>query len=186
MDSTLFINNLISKINETKEYEFKNNNFKYIEVELPKKVVNDNLMEFRNFKSNLIKRSIRDKSKPSFINKKEYETDPSNVNILEDDVFQFNEESQEKNKLNINEITIEDKQKLINDFLNLKNIKLEEKQINIISQLLADPQFNFKKYITISNTQHQITKIGFLKKMEDGNYLIDLKEKQKNKNIFFK
>ena len=186
MDHAIFINDIISKINKIHEEEFKNNNFVYTEIELPKKVINDNLMDFRNFKSKLIKRSIKDKSKPSFANKKEYETDSSNINILEDDIFQSNEENQEITKININDITIEDKQKLINNYLNMKNIVLDEIQKNTINEMLNDTQFNFKKYISISSMNQQITKIGFLKKMEDGTYLIDLKEKQKNKNIFFK
>jgi hypothetical protein len=185
MDNSLFIDDFINTLTKIQENEFKIHNFTYTEVDLPKKIVNDNLMDFRNFKTTLIKRSIKDKSKPSFINKKEIEVD-NNINILEDDIFQFNEEIQESNKLDIENITIEDKKKLINEYLSRKSILLEENQINKINQLLEDPEFNFKKYITISKIQHQITKIGFLKKMEDGSYLFDFKEKQKNKNIFFK
>jgi len=184
MDSTLFINNFISKINEIKDEEFKINNFSYKEIEPSKKVVNDNLMEFRNFKSKLIKRSIKDKSKPSFANKKEIET--GNINILEDDIFQSNEEIQESSKINISNLSIDEKKKLINDYLSMKNIVLDQSQMNTISEMLNDTEFNFKKYMTVSNTSHQITKISFLKKMEDGNFLIDFKEKQKNKNVFFK
>ena len=185
MDTTEFINDFISSLNNIREEEFKSNNLTYTEIELPKKQASENLMEFNNFKSKLIKRSIKDKNKPSFANKKEIEVE-SNINILEDDIFQFNEEIQESNKLNIDELSIEDKQKLINEYLTRKSILLEEQQINKINEVLADPLFIFKKHITISKIHHQITKIGFLKKMENGSYLIDFKEKQKNKNIFFK
>ena len=186
MDSTLFIDNYILNLNKIQEIEFNKYNFTYTEPETTKKTINDNLMDFRNFKTSLIKRSIKDKSKPSFANKKEYEVDTNNINILEDDIFQLNEEIQESSKLDISNITVDDKKKLIDEFISRKSITLNEEQINSIYKLLNDTEFNFKKYITISKVQHQITKISFIKKAEDGSYLLDFKEKQKNKNVFFK
>lgn len=185
-DSNLFINSFINNINNIREEEFMKYKFTYEEIEIKKKQPNDNLMEFRNFKSELIKRANIDKSKPANINRGIIEVDTSGVNILEDDIFQNDEEKQEEIKINIDTLTIEDKKKLIEEYLKRKNINLEEYQINKIDELLNNVEFNFKKHITISKVDCSISKIGFLKKGEDGNYFIDLRDKQKSKNIFFK
>ena len=181
-----FIDELINNINKVQEEEFTISNFTYTMIEPKKKEFNENLMEFRNFKSELIKRANKDKGKPSNINRGEIAVDTSGVNILEDDIFQNDEGKQEENKFNIDTATIEDKKKLIEEYLKRKNINLEEYQINKIDELLNNTEFNFKKYITISKVDQRISKIGFLKKGEDGNYFIDLRDKQKSKNVFFK
>ncbi len=187
MNAQLFITNFIDNINEVQYDEFKIHNFTYNEKQSIKKTVNDNLMDFRNFKSSLIKRSIKDKTKPSFINKNEIEVESSGlINILEDDIFQNDEQKQEDNKLNIDNVSNDIKKELIMNYLYRKNIKLTEEQINNINGLFDNPDFNIKKYITISKTNHQISKITFLKKQEDGTYILDFREKQKIKKNFFK
>jgi Mg/Co/Ni transporter MgtE len=56
-----------------------------------------------------------------------------------------------------------------------------------IESIIDNPAISLKKYITISKMYQQITKIGFIKKLEDGLYIVDISEKKvKNKNIFFK
>jgi hypothetical protein len=187
MDNTLFIENIINKINNIRDEEFKINNFTYNEINIEKKDMKENIMDLKNFKNNLIKRAIKDKNKPSYVGKNEYDIDYNNINILEDDIFQNDEEKQEEAKLNIDNLDIEDKGKLIKDFIKRKCIVLEEEQLKKIDELLNDPEFNFKKNITISKMYQHVTKVLFLKKLENGSYIIDLSEKKvKNKNIFFK
>jgi len=64
---------------------------------------------------------------------------------------------------------------------------LDEINKKKIEDLLNNPEFCLKKYITISKVYQQITKISFLKKIENGTYAVDISDKKtKNKNLFFK
>jgi hypothetical protein len=187
MDNITFLNTFINKINNIREEEFNKNNFIYKEKNVEKKKVNENLMEYRNYKSNMIKKSIKDKMKPSNIGKKEYELGDNYINILEDDIFTNEDEISEDNKLNIDELTRDDKLKLIYDYLQRKCIDLDECNLKKIECIIDDTNIILKKHIVISKMYQQIIKISFIKKVENGSYIIDLNEKKvKNKNIFFK
>lgn len=187
MDNITFLNIFINKISNIREEEFNKNNFIYKEKNVEKKKVNENLMEYRNFKSNMIKKSIKDKMKPSNIGKKEYELGENYINILEDDIFTNEDEISEDTKLNIDELNREDKLKLIYDYLQRKCIDLDDFNLKKIDMIIDDNNINLKKHIVISKMYQQIIKISFIKKIENGTYIIDLNEKKvKNKNIFFK
>jgi len=187
MNSTQFIENIIAKINTIRNEEFAKNNFTYHENQIEKKVLNENLMEFKNFQSTMRKKAQLDKYKPSNIGKKEYGGNGENIDILEDDIFNNNDNQQEEIALNIDGLDGESKLKLIHDFIQRKNIILDEINLQKIKSIIDNPSISLKKYITISKMYQQITKIGFIKKLEDGIHIVDISEKKvKNKNIFFK
>jgi hypothetical protein len=187
MDTSIFLKDFINKINDIRNDEFNINNFKYKEKIEEKKIINENVMEFRNFKNKMIKKALKDKMKPSNIGKKEYEIDYGNINILEDDIFHNTEQKSEEVQLNIEELSKEQKLSLVKEFLQRKVISLEEHDFNKLYAIMDDENFVFKKYITFSKMHQQISKISFIKKLENGTYTIDLNEKKsKNKNLFFK
>lgn len=189
MNSTTYLNNFIEKINSIRDEEFFKNNIDPKEMEIEKKSVNENLMEFRNYKSNMIKKALKDKGKASNVGKTSLDIESgSNINILEDDLFNNEEDvNNEEYKLNIDNLTIEEKQKIINEYIKRKGIDLDEINKKKIEDLLNNPEFCLKKYITISKVYQQITKISFLKKIENGTYAVDISDKKtKNKNLFFK
>jgi len=187
MDSTKFIEEVIAKIDTVRNDEFSKNNYIYEEKPIEKKVLNENLMEFRNFQSKIRKKALQDKLKPSNVGKKEYGGSGENIDILEDDIFNNNDTQQEEIKINIDELERESKLKLINEFIQRKNIILDQMNLQKIESIIDNPSISLKKFITISKMYQQITKIGFIKKLEDGLYIVDISEKKvKNKNIFFK
>jgi hypothetical protein len=99
-----------------------------------------------------------------------------------------NEESNEEIKLDIDLLDRDKKMQLINDFLERKNIILEENEIKKIENIIDDTEIVLKKYISISKIYQQIVKISFLKKLENGSYIIDLNKSnvKKSKKYFFK
>ena len=69
-----------------------------------------------------------------------------------------------------------------------KCIALEEKEFQKINDIVDDVNINFKKYFTVSKMYQQITKISFIKKLENGSYIIDISENKsrKSKKYFLK
>jgi hypothetical protein len=186
-----FLDNLVSKINQIRETEFNNSNFKYEEAIIEKKMVNENSKEYSNYKNNLKKKSLIEKNKPKNFGKKDTE-DPSNMNIdiLEDDIFNSSNDNNKEDeiKLDLNSLNRDKKLDIINEFLQRKCIALEEKELNKINDIINDESINFKKYFTISKMYQQITKISFIKKLENGSYIIDMNENKsrKSKKYFLK
>jgi hypothetical protein len=187
MDSTQFIEGVISNVNKIRDKQFSINNYTYEEKNIQKPALNENLMEFKNFKTKIKKKALLDKLKPSNIGKKEYGGNCDNIDILEDDIFNNSNKEDEDIKLNIDELDRPKKLELINEYIQRKNIILDEMNMQKIYSILDNTSISLKKYITISKMYQQITKIGFIKKLEDGLYIVDISEKKaKNKNIFFK
>jgi hypothetical protein len=186
-----FLDNLVSKINQIRETEFNNFNFKYKEAVIEKKMVNENSKEYSNYKNNLKKKSLIEKNKPKNFGKKDVE-DPSNMNIdiLEDDIFNSSTDNNKEDeiKLDLNSLDKDKKLDIINEFLQRKCIALEEKELSKINDIINDESINFKKYFTISKMYQQITKISFIKKLENGSYIIDISENKsrKSKKYFLK
>jgi hypothetical protein len=192
MTNINFLDNLVNKINEIRENEFNKFNFKYEEIIIEKKPVNENSKEYSNYKNNLKKKSLLEKNKPKNFGKKD-NIDESNMNIdiLEDDIFNSNnsnENKEEEIKLDLNSLEKEKKLEIINEFLQRKSILLEESELNKINDIINDTNINFKKYFTISKMYQQITKISFIKKLENGSYIVDLSESKsrKSKKYFLK
>lgn len=190
MENNIFIENFINKINETRNDEFKKFNFEFEDKIIEKKQINENLMEFKNYQSTLKKKAKLDKLKPGNIGKKEYgPINDLNIDILEDDIFNNNSnENNNEIKLDIDLLDKDKKLELINEFLQRKNIILEECEILKMNDILDNPDINLKKYLNISKMYQQIIKIGFIKKLENGLYIVDLDQNKykKTKNYFFK
>lgn len=177
-----FIDNFITTINSIREDEFSKNNYVFTEPILEKKAINENTMEFKNFKSNIKKKANIDKLKPGNISKKEYDTVNDDIDILEDDIFNnqyINPE--EEVKLDFMALSREKKIDLIFDYISRKNIYFNEEQKKEIEGIIDNPDILLKKYINISKIYHQITKIGFIKKIENGSYIIDLSDTKAKK-----
>jgi hypothetical protein len=194
MTNINFLDNLVNKINEVRENEFNNFNLKYDEIIIEKKLVNENSKEYSAYKNNLKKKNLIEKNKPKNFGKKDNINEDSNTNIdiLEDDIFNsnnnLNENKDEEIKLDLNSLDKEKKLDIINDFLQRKSILLEESELNKINDIVNDDNNNFKKYFTISKMYQQITKISFIKKLENGSYIVDLSESKsrKSKKFFLK
>lgn len=184
MDTTLFINNFIENINKIKEEEFKKNNFQFEEKEIEKKILNENSMEYKKFQVDIKKKASMEKMKPGNISKKEYESTNPSINILEDDIFlnDNSDESDKDNKLDISSLDRENKLYLINDYLQRKNIILDAECLTKIENIIDNPDIHLKKYFNISKTYQQITRISFIKKLENGSYIINLAENKPKKN----
>lgn len=190
MEYNNFIDFFIKKINDIRNEEFKLHNFSYEERILEKKQLNENPMEFKNYKNIIKKKALLDKIKPGNINKKEYGPNNDNdIDILEDDIFNNNDETKgEENKIDIELLDRDKKLELIHDFLQRKNILLNEEELKKIENIIDDPNIPLKKYLNISKMYQQIIKISFIKKLENGSYLIDINQDKtkKSKNHFFK
>ena len=182
MDNSSFINNIIDKINIIRAEEFKKFNYTYDEKIIEKKLINENLKEFKDMKQSIKKRASIDKMKPSNIHKKEYDNININIDILEDDIFNNNEDTSSDVKLNIELLNREQKIDLINEFIQRKNIIFEPTEYIKIEGIVDNPEITLKKYINISKLYQQVTKISFIKKLENGSYIIDLSESKAKKS----
>ena len=191
MENNNFIELFIKKVTDVRNEEFKLHNFSYEDKILEKKQLNENPMEFKNYKNIIKKKALMDKIKPGNINKKEYgPNNDTDIDILEDDIFNNNsdETKGEENKIDIELLDRDKKLELIHDFLQRKNILLNEEELKKIENIIDDPDIPLKKYLNISKIYQQIIKIGFIKKLENGTYLIDINQNKskKSKNYFFK
>lgn len=189
MDTKPFIETFIENINKIRNEDFEKNNFTYEEKVITKKSINENSMEFKSFKSTTRKKALLDKSKPGNIGKKEYENIDHGIDILQDDIFNDDSEhNSEDSKLDIESLDRDKKLELINDFLQRKNIILDQENLKKIEMIVDDPEITLKKYLNISKIYQQVIKIGFIKKLENGSYIIDLNNNKtkKSKNYFVK
>jgi len=185
MDNKTFISNCIDKINILRKTEFEKYNFVYDEKVIEKKKLSENLMEFKNFQNSIKKKALLEKYKPSNIAKKEYTTN-SNIDILKDDIFMNNfKENNDEIKLDILSLDRDKKIELINDFLQRKNILLDDIEYKKIEDIVDNPEINIKKYFNISKIYQQINKISFIKKLENGTYIIDISESKSKKTKKF-
>lgn len=195
IDNYSFITDFIKNIDRIREDEFTLNNFNYEGKIIEKKNLNENLKEFRQFQNNIKKKAMLEKYKPSNISKKEYDTSVETVlDNLENNIFKNDIENNEQNngqnieesKIDLSLLDRNSKINLIKEFIYRKNIFLDETEINKIESIIDNPDIQIKKYINISKMYQQITKIGFIKKLENGTYVVDLSESKskKTKNYF--
>ena len=183
-----FLESYIQLINNNRNQEFEKFNYKYDEKIIKEKLLQENTIEYKKYSSNIKKTGLINKNKPGNIKKKNYDECGSSIDILNDDIFHNNEVSDNKKSINFDEITIDEKENLINNFIESKNIKFDENNLEKLKNILNDQDINLKKYISISKMYQNIVKISFIKKLEDGSYIIDLNNNKtkKTKNIFFK
>jgi hypothetical protein len=174
-----FIENI--KNIRTKEFEIEN-----IEITnkiIEKKPLNENLKEFRDYQSLIKKKALLEKQKPGNYSKKEYEVSSNNIDILEDDIFKNNDNDSNEvvEKKDFFTMDREIKINLIKEYINRKNIILEESDLEKIYNIIDDPNIILKKYFSFSQIYHQLTKISFIKKLENGSYIINLDENKSKK-----
>ena len=196
-EETTFDNIFNNKIEEIKSSfenlrnnEFEINNFKYIKPELIKKDINVDTVDFKHYQSAIRKKAMSEKNKPSNMFKNDVETsDNTNINIIDDPIFNSEDvEESSQEKIDITSLDRETKLKLIHNYLKKKSIKLDEANMLKIENIIDNPEISLRKYITISKLYQDISKISFIKKVDETNYsvILDDKVKKSKTSSFFK
>lgn len=185
------IDNLRASIADIRNSEFEKEGFRYIEPIPPKKEINVDNMDFKHYQSTIRKQALIDKNKPSNMNKKELETtNEEKINIVEDEIFNnCQADNETESKFDFMTLSNEEKLRLIMNFLKKKSIKLDAENMEKLTAMVNSTEFPLKKYITISKIYQEITKISFIKKIDDTNYtiIVDDPSKKKGKTVnFFK
>jgi hypothetical protein len=185
------IEEIKSSFEEIRNNEFEIHNFKYKKPELVKKEINVDTVDFKHYQSAIRKKVMSEKNKPSNMFKTEIETTDNNkINIIDDPIFNSQEvEESTQEKLDISTLDKEAKLKLIHNYLKKKSIKLEEVDLLKIETIVDNPDISLKKYITISKLYQDISKISFIKKVDETNYAVildDNKVKKSKTSSFFK
>jgi hypothetical protein len=183
------IEEIKSSFEEIRNNEFEIHNFKYKKPELVKKEINVDTVDFKHYQSAIRKKVMSEKNKPSNMFKTEIETTDNNkINIIDDPIFNSQEvEESTQEKLDISTLDKEAKLKLIHNYLKKKSIKLEE--VDLLETIVDNPDISLKKYITISKLYQDISKISFIKKVDETNYAVildDNKVKKSKTSSFFK
>ena len=189
MNNITLITNIIEKINNISNDQFKKNNLEYKEIIIEKKEFHENILDLKTYKEKMRKKASLEKGKPSNIGKKDYETNNEVVNILEDDIFMNDNDDSNEKKIDFDLLDREKKKELIMEYIQRRNIIFDNlNDINKIDQLLDSNDINLKKNINISKMYQHITKIKFIKKLENGSHIITLEEAKpkKTKNLFLK
>jgi hypothetical protein len=190
MNPISFVETFLHNMHHIREEEFHLYHYTYEKKKVEKKMIQENSMEFKNYSNKLKKKALQDKNKPGQNGKREYESSNLMIDILEDDIFHNLSEEQSDTDVKINIDTLDNDQKtdLIYDFLQRKNIIFDPEQLIQLKTIIEDPTVSLKKYIHISKMYQQITRISFIKKMENQSYIIDFQENKtrKGKNHFFK
>ena len=189
MTDVNFLSDFINKVDKIRADEFKTNDFEYEEIIIEKKLLNENLQEYKKFQHEIKKKVSLEKNKPKNFGKKEVDVSTMNIDILKDDIFNSNnlaENKEDEIKLDVVNLDRDKKLELINEFLQRKNINLDEVEYNKIYNIIDDENIIIKKYFNVSKMYQQITKISFIKKLENGSYIIDLNENKprKSKKLF--
>lgn len=196
-EETTFDNIFNNKIEEIKSSfeklrnnEFEVNNFKYTKLELIKKDINVDTVDFKHYQSAIRKKAMSEKNKPSNMFKNDIETTDNNkINIIDDPIFNSEDvEESSQEKIDITSLDRETKLKLINNYLKKKSIKLDEVNMLKIENIIDNPEISLRKYITISKLYQDISKISFIKKVDETNYavILDDKVKKSKTSSFFK
>lgn len=185
IDNIQYIEDFKNNIISIREDQFKEFDFHYEEKVLEKKQINENLMDFKNYQVNLKKKATIEKMKPGNAAKKEYEASYG-VDILEDDIFNNNQNDilTDEEKLDIDQMDKEKKLITIFEYIKRKNILLEEEEIKKIEDFV-EKEPNIKKFFNISKTYQQVTRISFIKKLENGSYVIDFNDNKVKKSKKF-
>jgi NACalpha-BTF3-like transcription factor len=191
MTDVNFLNSCIDRVNNLRAKEFKTFDFTYEEKVIEPKVLNENLQEYKSYQSKIKKKALMEKNKPGNITKKDFDTtNEGDVDIFNDDIFNNSnsEEIDEDSKLNIEALDRDGKLSIINEFLQRKNIILEESEKKKIEDIVDNPDVVLKKYLNVSKIYQHIIKITFIKKLENGSYIVNLNESKskKTKKYFLK
>lgn len=184
MDSSLYLENYINKVNKFNIDELKKYNFKEENIIREKKEINPNNRELRDYNSKRYK-SLKDNN----LNNDVYKLDEdgienNNIDLFDGKNFNLNDNSVEVEKINFAELELDKKKEYIYKYIHRKKYQIEELELNKFYSIIDDND-KLKKYITFSSELNQIMKISCLKKKEDGTlYFIEENSKLKKKNIF--
>jgi hypothetical protein len=175
MDTNNFLTEFTNNIDHIRTNEFEKFNFKYEEKVIEQKVLNENIQEFTEYKyknSKGIKKST------------ESENSTTNIDILEDDIFinGQNENPDDEIKLDVDLLDRDKKLSMVHDFLQRKNINLDEENLKKIEDIIDNPDLKLKKFLNISKIYQQISRITFIKKLENGSYIVDISENKTKKS----
>ena len=184
------IEEIKSSFEEIRNNEFELNNFKYKKPELIKKDINVDTVDFKNYQSSIRKKAMSEKNKPSNMFKNDVETtDNTNINIIDDPIFNSEDiEESSQEKIDITILDRDTKLKLIHNYLKKKGIRLDEANMLKIENIIDNPDISLRKYITVSKLYQDISKISFIKKVDETNYavILDDKVKKSKTSSFFK
>jgi hypothetical protein len=186
------IEDIKSSFEKLRNNEFEKIDFGYKEIQIIKKDINVDTKDFKNFQSTIRKKALMEKNKPSNIFKKDVDTtDNDKINIIDDPIFSSHEVNEEviEEKIDISILNREEKLLLIHNYLKKKSIKLDEENMLKIENIIDNPDIILRKYITISKMYQDISKISFIRKIDETNYAVileDSKSKKAKSVSFFK
>lgn len=175
METNNFLTGIINNIDQIRTKEFEKFNFKYEEKAIEQKVLNENMQEFTAYKYKNSK-GVKKNTEP--------ENPSTNIDILEDDIFinGQNENPEDEIKLDVDLLDRDKKLSMVHDFLQRKNIILDEENLKKIEDIIDNPDLKLKKFLNISKIYQQISRITFIKKLENGSYIVDISENKTKKS----
>jgi hypothetical protein len=170
MDTSLYVENYINKLNELNEKNIKEFDYK-LKEKLPIKETKE-IISYKEMKD------FTDSRKKYYQQNTNFENE-EHINIFENNIIKTNEI-----ELNFYDLPFEKKMDNIFDYMKRKKIKLNC-DMNIINDIVNDNAL-LKKYISIDKTYNIINKVSFFKKLENGDYNIVLENSNKRtKKKFF-
>lgn len=170
MDTSLYVENYINKLNELNEKNIKEFDYK-LKEKLPIKETKE-IISYKEMKD------FTDSRKKYYQQNTNFENE-EHINIFENNIIKTDEI-----ELNFYDLPFEKKMDNIFDYMKRKKIKLNC-DINIINDIVNDNAL-LKKYISIDKTYNIINKVSFFKKLENGDYNIVLENSNKRtKKKFF-
>jgi|TARA_B110000483_G_scaffold25038_1_gene29687 hypothetical protein len=170
MDTSLYVENYINKLNELNEKNIKEFDYK-LKEKLPIKETKE-IISYKEMKD------FTDSRKKYYQQNTNFENE-EHINIFENNIIKTDEI-----ELNFYDLPFEKKMDNIFDYMKRKKIKLNC-DMNIINDIVNDNAL-LKKYISIDKTYNIINKVSFFKKLENGDYNIVLENSNKRtKKKFF-
>lgn len=183
MDSRLYLENYINKLNKFNEIQLNKYNIKENNISREKKEINPNNKEIRNYNSNRY-RSLKNNNLNNDVLNLEYNIENTNIDLFDSNNFNLNNINENKEKIIFFNIDNEEKKYYINNYILRKKYQIEFLELDKLFSIL-DNEEKIKKYINFSTELNQIVRISCLKKKEDGTlYFSEENAKLKKKNIF--
>lgn len=183
MESNLYLENYISKINNINDLELKRYNFKGEVIIRENKEINPNNRVLRDYNSQRYK-SLKDNNLNNDVFKIIKDDESNEVDLFDSDNFNLKNNNDEVEKVNFSDLDEDVKKDYISKYLLRKKYQIEGLELDKLYSILQDND-KLKKYINFSSELNQIVRIGCLKKKEDGTlYFKEENSKLKKKNIF--
>ena len=180
---------MMDRIQKIKEEEFTKMNYNTEEF-VPKTPVTRNFnpltREIKSYQLKIFQKAIQQKNKPGYKDK-EYETSDNKLESLKDDVFesmQSIEHIEQSSPFDFNSFSKEEKMNYVKEYIQRKNIRVDDHIYEEIERLLGDEKFKWSQFIHVSKTHRNISKITLLHKNELGEYNVCTKVAKKEKKFF--